>query len=187
MPTASQNQYLSFLNRDRQRGTEAEDLYLDRAKSYDPRGALRESVGSLYDQFKQGVGRQITGLRGRLARSGGGRLASGYGELDESEAVYDMERDLNRNVSGLALQAEGLNLRNQEGLGQYGQNTTGRYTDLLSGQIDRETAERNAKRQQKGSLWGSLASVAGSVLGGPIGGMIGKGVGSLFDRSKRGG
>lgn len=164
------SQYLAAMNRDRTRGTEAEDEYLTRARSYDPRGSLREAVGSLYDQFEQGVGRRISGLRGRLARSGGGRLASGYGELDESEAVYDMGQDLNRQVSGLALQTEGLNLRNQEGLGQYGQNTTNRYTEMLSGNLDREQAERNAKRQQKAALWGSIASLAGKGIGAFFGG-----------------
>lgn len=165
MPNPLTTQYMGSLNRDRNRGAEAEDLYYDRAKAYDPRESLRTSVGALYDEFEEGAGRRIGALRGRLARSGGGRLASGYGELDESESVYDMERDLNRNVSRMALDTEGLNLRNQEGLGQYGQATSGRYLDLLSGERDRETAERNAKRQQKAAIWGSIAKLGGSAIG----------------------
>lgn len=159
---SNKSQYLTAMNRDRTVGAGAEDEYLTRAKGFDARGSLRESVGALYDQFVQGAGRKIRDLRGGMV--GAGRLGGGYGELDESEAVYDMGRDLNQRVAGMALDAEGMNLRNTEGIGQFGQNTSGRYLDLLSGNLDREQAERNAKRQERSAKWGAISNFAGKLI-----------------------
>lgn len=175
-----QTQYNAAMTQAQTAGAGAEAEYLQRAKGFDASRSLRESVGGLYDQFVQGAGRKVNELRGGMV--GAGRLGGGYGALDESEAVYDMGRDLNSRVATMAMDAEGMNLRNNEGLSQFGQNTTGRYTDMLSGSLDRQTAAANARQQKKGSIWGSLAGLAGSALGGPMGGMLGKAVGGLFKR-----
>lgn len=157
--------------RSRNAGIGAEDEFYRRAMNADPRKALAETAGGLFDQFERGVGRKISNLRGSMV--GSGRLEGGYGELDEAETVYDARADLNSKIAGLSLDAEGMSMANTNAIGQFGQNQTGQYLDLLTGGMDRAMAEREGKRNRKASLWGSLAGLAGMVAGGPIGGAIG--------------
>lgn len=155
-------------------GRQAEDLYLNRAANFNARDALKETAGGLFDQFERTTGRKIADLRGSMV--GAGRLGGGYGEQDEDQTIYDARSDLNSKIAGLSLQAEGMNQENTRDIGQFGQNATGQYLDLLTGGIDRQTAMDEAKRQRKAALWGSLAQLAGTLGGsflGPVGAAVG--------------
>lgn len=153
----------------------ANQEYLDQATSFDPREALAEAAGGLYEQFSGKLGQDITTLRGRQA--GTGRLRGGYGVLDEAETVYNARQDLNSKLASSALQAEQLALQNQQGLAQFGQGQQGTYLDSLSSERDAETARYNARQSQRGQFFGAVGKLAGAVAGGPIGGAI---AGKLF-------
>lgn len=137
--------------------------FLDQATNFDPRAALREAAGGLYDQFESTVGRNITALRGRLA--GSGRLRGGYGDMDEAESVYNARQDLNSKIAGLALESEQQALQNQGQLAQFGQGEQGTYLDSLASERDAETARFNARNSQRGQLFGVLGKIAGSSYG----------------------
>lgn len=171
--------------RDRQRGNRAEDEYLDRATNFDARGAARESAGAMYEDFARELERGIGDIRG--GQVGMGRLGTGWGFGDEDEYIGEGRRDLTRSLASRALDAESLNLRNTEGLGNYGQNTTNRYLDVLAGNRDAQMLEDQQKRSKKAGLWGLGGSMLGSLLG-PAGatasGMLGDKVAGLFGKGK---
>lgn len=161
------------------RGQEAEDEFYDRARSFDPHESVRTSAMGAWESMMPDVRREIEDTRGRMA--GAGRLRGGYGEMDEDD-VWD--RATHRLTSGIqrdATQAAGMEMQHIHALGGYGERTTGRYLDLITGERDREAMEREAERQRKSSRWGALAGLAGSALGtvlGPAGTAIGGKIGS---------
>lgn len=168
--------------RDRTRGNRAEETYLDRATGFDARKAAGESAGAMYEEFARKLGRDLQDLRG--SQVGMNRLGQGWGFDDEDELVREGRERMGSMIAERALDAEALNLRSNEGLGAYGERTSGRYLDVLAGQRDADMLERERKRRNKGG-WlslgmgalGSLLGPAGSV----VGDKIGEGVAGLFD------
>lgn len=143
-------------------GDDASREYMERAKGFDAQGALQTAAGGLFDQFERGVGQKIETIRGRQV--GSGRLGGGYGDMDETAAVYDARAQLNNQIAAMALQAEGLQMQNDRGLGEFGQQQQGQYLDILAGQRDAETARRNAQDTRRAGFWGGLTKLATNFI-----------------------
>jgi hypothetical protein len=81
-----------------------------------------------------------------------------------------------------SLGAASLDLRNTESLGQFGNERSGRATDLLlsrSEQVQNDArAEEERKRKNRSGLLGGIGTAIGYGLGGPVGGYIGGAIGS---------
>lgn len=163
MATPYQQDFNQQAARDRARGNQAEDTYISRASNFDARGAARDTANSMYEDFAKALERSITDLRG--SQVGRGRTRTGWGWKKEDQLVADGRDQLTRDIAGLSLQAEGLNLRNLEGIGAYGTNTTNRYLDILAGNRDAALAEQDRKRRDKAGLWGLAGRVGGALLG----------------------
>lgn len=172
------NRYIRALSGDEARGRRAEDEFIERSTTFDPyesaQTAARAQVAAVREQF----GEDLDDLRDFNA--GIGRLETGYGGMDEDELFEDVVDRTSRQIASNSLAATSLDLQNTQGIGAYGERTTNRYLDLLSGGLDREQAERNARRAERASLWGTVGGLAGGVAGsflGPIGGAAGAAVG----------
>jgi hypothetical protein len=150
------NRYLTAMGQQEGRANRAEDYYLDEATGFDPRAALQEYGEAAYGDFSKKLTREVGEMGGRAV--GAGRLDTGFYDVDQGELVTDLAGQYQRDLSSHALDAAGMNLRRIEGVGSYGQGARNTYLDLLAGERDRQTAERNARRQ----MWGGLA---GSALG----------------------
>lgn len=116
----------------------------------------------------------------QLTREDGIRRGISTGDLgtsNEGDLASAFQRNVVNSVAGQATQ-----------LYDSGRN---RYADLLTGKMDRDTAEDNYRRQRKTSLAGAIGTAAGAYFGGrngggaqgastgaSIGGAIGRGVGS---------
>lgn len=182
MATRERDQYRNATSSARDRGRRLTGLYDERAEDYDPyEDAERASMATgrrLYEDF----GRDLGDLRGSLV--GSGRLRTGYGAQDE-DRLYDRFQDrLSNTLAQNSMRASAMDLQHTQGMGRMGSQSQGRYLDLLTGEMDRQQAERNARRQQQSSLWGTVGGIAGGALGtllGPagtaVGGAIGKKVG----------
>lgn len=161
------------MTRDRRIGQQAEDEFLERSLGFDADEAARTTARGLFDEFEETTGRGIRDLRASLAGTGG-RLMSGYGQEQEDEFVGAARRNLNQQLSRLALQTAGLNLENIGQIGAFGERTSTRFLDMLAGERDRELLEEQMRQQRRSSLFGGLArlagTVAGSLIGGPAGG-----------------
>jgi len=167
--------------RDRSVGTQAEDDYLARARGFDARKGASEAARGYFNQFGDKLNKMIRNLRG--AQVGSGRLDTGFGNEDQDELIQGGIRDLNDTLATNALQAESLNLRNTEGLGGFGERTTGRYLDILGGNRDAAMMDEEARRAQeakkKSGLFGLIGRVGGSLLG-PAGGVLGNKLGNYL-------
>ena len=178
MPTL-RNRYMSALSASEVRGREAEDEYFRRAREFDPTQAVTTAAEGAWGQILPQVRDTIRELRGRMV--GAGRLRGGYGEMDEDEVWNRATQQLTSEIARNAMSAANLELSNIQGIGGYGERTTGRYLDLLAGERDRELMEREMARQRRASRWGALAGLAGSALGtifGPAGTAIGGRIGT---------
>lgn len=147
----------------RSTGRDLERTYIDRAKSFDPSKALDDYARGAFGQVSQNISDQLRDLTGRAV--GSGRLNTGFFDEDQGEVVNRNLSDFNNQLLSHALDAESMGLQNLQSLGSYAANKQNTYYDLLSGGMDRETAEENARRQREASLFGGLAQLAGTYIG----------------------
>lgn len=164
------NRFLSQLDPTEARANRAEDFYLDKATSFDPSAALDRYAGGVTSRLRRDIGRDVDTLRGQQV--GMGRLDTGFATEDEDRVVTDLGERAQEDLDRAALQTTGMDMQNYQNVGQYGQNTRNTFLDLMSGGLDRETAEANAKRQMWASIVSGLTGVAGAAVGG--GGLFGK-------------
>lgn len=144
---------------------------MDRVSAFQAGDAARETGRATYDEFAEDLSRSVGDLR--ASQVGRGRIRTGFGFQEEDRMVSDAYKSLMRAIAQQSLQAAGLNL-----------DARGLEGDLVSGGLDRQTAEKNARRQRRGSLLGSIGAVAGTLLapgvGTYLGGMLGQTAGSYL-------
>jgi hypothetical protein len=110
----------------------------------------------------------------QLTREDGVRRGISTGDLGtsfEGDLASAFQRNTANAVAGQATQ-----------LYESGQN---RYADLLSGKLDRQTAQENMNRKKKGGLFGGIGSVLGGIAGGIFGGPAGAAAGRAGGRRDR--
>ncbi len=157
------NRYMAAFDPTKRRADEAQDFYLEGATGFDPTEALERYGGAAYNDFSRNLSRQMETLRGNAV--GAGRLDTGFQTEDEDRVVTDLAERYQDDLARQSLGATSLELRNLQGVGAYGAGRENTYLDLISGQLDRETDERNSKKSLLGKVLGSLAGVAGRFAG----------------------
>lgn len=186
MPSAYRRysgQFDEQAGQDRATGRRAEGAYLDRAMGYDAQQAASTAARGHFDQFQEDIDRRLRDFRGQQV--GQGRLDSGFRFEDEDDIWRQGLSDLGRTFAQNAMQAEGMNLRNMEGIGGFGERMTGRGLDIMAserdaGVLDEELRRRDQANRRQG-LFGMLGRVGGSVLG-PAGSLVG---GKLAEQLER--
>jgi hypothetical protein len=178
--TAFRNRFIDAMDPAQRTAQSTEADYLRRARSYDPQESFERSAGAARAGYREQLQRDLRDEEG--AAVGAGRLDTGFYDEDRGEVMRRSDESFNRELAGMALNTEGLRLRNQEGLGQYSQFASNRYLDLMAGGLDRAEAEAEAKRRRGGGFGRFLGTVAGGVggflVGGPAGAAAGAGVGN---------
>lgn len=164
-------------------GRRAESTYIDRATGYNAQEAASTAARGHFDQFQEEIDKRLREFRG--TQVGQGRLDSGFRFEDEDELWRQGLSDLGRTFAQNAMQAEGLNLRNMEGIGGYGERVTGRGLDVMASERDAGIAEEELRRRdqanRRSGLFGTLGRVGGTLLG-PAGSMVG---GKLSEQLER--
>lgn len=161
------NRYMQAFDPTKKRADTAQDFYLEGAMGFDPTAALERYGEASYRGFERNLGRQMGELRGSAV--GAGRLNTGFQTEDEDRVVTDLAARYQDDLARQSLGATSLELRNLEGVGAYGAGQQNTYLDLLSGQMDRETAERNEKKKLIGSILGSLFGAGAKIASGGLG------------------
>ncbi len=158
------NRYMAAFDPTKRRADQAQDFYLEGATNFDPTEALGRYGDAAYRGFERNLGREMETLRGSAV--GAGRLDTGFQTEDEDRVVTDLGERYHDSLARQSLGATSLELRNLEGVGAYGAGQQNSYLDLISGQLDRETAEKNAKKKLIGDVLGSLFGAGGRIAGG---------------------
>ena len=147
----SQQSMTDAIRRDSGRGQAAEDSYYGRALAFDPMRSVERYARGAGDIARTGFREELRDLRGDAV--GRGRLDTGFFDEDVGDLWKDTQRDLNSRIAMQATEAAGLELRNNEGIGQYGANVQDRYRDMLAVIRARQTAENNVRRSRRPLAW----------------------------------
>jgi hypothetical protein len=138
------NRYTDAMNRTGSVAERAEDTYLDRATNFDATDYVNKAAQGAWNQFMPQLNRDIGTLRGQQV--GMGRLDTGFATEDEDRLVAESTGRFTDQLAQTAVEGAGLQLRNDQGLGDFGSQYGNRYLDLISGQLDQKTAQQNAKK-----------------------------------------
>lgn len=130
-------------------------------ESFDPTASLKTYGEAAYGDFNRNLQRNIGDLRG--AAVGAGRLRTGFYDEDVGRLTTDLAGQYQRDLASHAMDAAGLKASTLGTATGYREDEQNRSLDLMSGQLDRETAERNARRAEKAAMWGGIGQVAGTV------------------------
>lgn len=169
---------------------QANATFLQQASSFDPTAAMNQYAKGAFANVSQGLKSMLADDRGRQV--GAGRFDSGFADEDAGNIYGRVMSDFTNNLSMQSLNAAGMQQRNTESIGQFGQNQQQMSTDLLMSRREelennrREEEERKRKKRSGigGAIGGVLGGVGGFIAGGPAGAYagykIGSGVGSSF-------
>lgn len=165
------------------RGQQATEDYLDRARAFDARAGLNEWASGAFSMLSGDLNRTLGDMAGQA--TGAGRLNTGFFDEDRGQVIQNVMRDFSQALAQQAMAAQGMQLQNDQALGAYGQRMTETGMEGLQArreeQINNER-ERAARRRARGAaIGGLLGQVAGSFLPGvgpTVGGMIGGAIGS---------
>jgi len=155
------------IDRTRTRGQEAENEFYQRSLRFDAREGAAETARGIGADMSIDLNRNLEIARGQAA--GSGRLETGFFDQDRGRLFEDFNVRLANAIAQQSLQAESLNLRNQEGIGAFGTNISNRFVNLLGGATQAGVQEQSAENQRGGLF--------GKILGG-IGGLVLPGIGS---------
>lgn len=163
-------------------GNPTEQAATGRMLKFNPGAAVTQYATGAFNALKPELARSVGELRGQQV--GMGRFDSGFATEDEDRLVGQAYKGLTDQISQQALGAAGLAERNNEALAGVGSDMQNRYLDLISGGLDRATAEKNAEQQRKKGLFGTIGSVLGGIggfaFGGPIGAQAGARIGGTL-------
>ena len=168
-------------------GSEAQNEFFQRSLGFDAQGAAEESARGIVGGLRPQLQENLEFARGQAV--GGGRLDTGFFDIDRGRIFQDFNDRVANAVARNALQAQQLNLQNIGQIGTFGESTQNRFVNLLGGSLDRATAEKNARGGGLFSklLGGAAGLAAGIATGNPFvglgvsGALGGPGGGSSFE------
>ena len=145
----------------------ANDAYLNAANNFDASKSINTYAQGAFSSISDALKKQIAATHG--AAVGAGRFDSGFVDADTNDVYAAATKQLNDSIAQQAVAGAGLQLRNTEGLSQFGQNQQQTANDLLASQREftenakREEEER--KRKKRSGIGGAIGGVLGGVGG----------------------
>jgi hypothetical protein len=179
------NRYIRAMGRQGELAGQGEDLFFEQASAFDPYAAAERSARGMFDTFREDLGQDIGDLRGQQV--GMGRLDTGFATEDEDRLITGGIRNLNNEIAGRSMQAAGMDWQRIQGIGGAAMHYGDNYLDLVSGGLDRYTAEENAKRSRKKGIFGAIGTGLGAIGGFALGGPAGAAAGARIGGSMGGG
>jgi hypothetical protein len=141
-----------------------------RMLAFNPQEAMNTSAQGTWANLRPQLTGAVRSLRG--SQAGVGRLQSGFASEDENQVYRQGGNYLANAVAGNALQAAGMTQKNNADLYGVGADERNFQGGMVTGQLDRNVAERNAERQrqsQQGATnaqnWATAGNVVGSIAG----------------------
>lgn len=132
-------------------------LAADNLNEFDAQEGLGRFARGAFETFRHDLDRDLGDLRGRQV--GAGRLDTGFATEDGDRMIEFGLRDLNRQILGGSLSAQGQQLA---AIGMQNQSRD-RFLELLTAGQDRSTADDNSRRGFDDFL-SSAAKIGGTVL-----------------------
>lgn len=182
-----------MIDRESQYGERGTTDYLDRAEHFDASAALNKYAGGAWNSIQTALKSTLADTRGRSV--GAGRFDSGFLDEDQGEVINRATSQFSNDIAQQSMGALAAEQRNTESLGNFGNERSGRATDLLlsrSEQVQNDAREEEERRRKSrggiaGALGGALGAAGGFLVGGPAGAMAGYNIGSGVGRGVGGG
>ncbi len=173
----------NLMGEQRDYGARGEGDYLNRAENFNAQDSVNNFAKGAYGSISRALTQNLGNLRDESV--GAGRLDTGFYTEDQGKVLSTATGQLSDAIAQGSLQAAGLQQRNDEGLGQFGQNATNNYGDLLTarrGEVEQDYRDaQDRQRKRKGGIGAALGTGLGYLAGGPVGGYIGGAIGgSIF-------
>jgi hypothetical protein len=130
-------------------------------KGFDPAAAYGTYLGGAQNKFMDILRRSNADITGSAV--GRGRLNTGFYNQDIGDNENRIAQDFASEASGAALQTAGMQESKYGTLAGLEGEQRNRYYDLLSGGLDRATANANAKRAEKSSTKNSILGILGDL------------------------
>lgn len=159
--SGTENRYMRALNRDERAGADMEDTAWEGMRDFDPDAAFRTSAEGAMGDFRREMSDQLRDLTGSAV--GAGRLNTGFFDEDRGEVATRLGGQFQDRLAQGAMQTAGMR---QQQLGQMGQmagQRQNRYLELLTGKMDRDTGNENARRDRRTGLLSAGAGLLGSA------------------------
>lgn len=135
--------------------------YWGRISNYDPMASVQQYGQAAGAQANTYLTQELDKLRGSAV--GAGRLDTGFYDSDQGDLVKSVHQDLNEKLAMQGVNAAGLQLQQYGQMGNWAGQQQQQYYDLLTGQLDRDTSERNAKRAASAAKWQAVGSAVGGI------------------------
>lgn len=173
MPTGLNQKYSGATDAAGAAARRTGSLYESRLTAFDPMAFMREGAAAGMDAIGEGYAETEAMRRRSLNRRGLGGSDFGGGA-----ATRDLNSRVAREIAGRSQVAAGMQMDVNSELGAQSRYQNDSYLDLLTGAMDREEAQKNAKRSRWKSLAGGLGALAGGLVAGPAGASVGASLGS---------
>jgi hypothetical protein len=167
-PTDAENAQRESLGRQKQLAGDATSGFLRDRAAFDPDAAFRTSAQGAYGDFSRELSKTLRSNRD--AEVDAGRFDSGLYSADRGDIMKDLGGQYVNNLNSRALDVAGMRQRGLEDEQSYSQFQQQDYNDLVTGALDRETADRNSRRQYKASLISGFLQMGGKIGGAAAGG-----------------
>jgi hypothetical protein len=182
-----------MIDEERGYGSRGTRDYLSRAENFDASTALNKYAQGAWGSIQTALGDTLKAETGKSV--GAGRFDSGFLDEDKGVVINRATQQFSNDLAQQSLGAASLDLRNTESLGQFGNERSGRATDLLlsrSEQVQNDArAEEERRRKSRGGIAGAIGGALGAGVGffagGPAGAAAGWNVGSSVGRGVGGG
>ena len=143
---------------------------IDDADAFDATESAAKAGKAGFDALSEDLDRFLGDFRSEQVATG--RFQTGFRFEDEDRIVTDAMEDLQQELARNAIATAGLDQDNLRTRGE-----------LISGALDRETADKNFGRRKRSGLFGLIGAGVGlaiPVVGPLLGGVLGEAVGGLF-------
>ena len=177
-------------------GRNANADYYKRISSFDPSQAINKYAQGTWASMVGGPGGfndQLTRLKGNEVA--GGRLDTGFYDEDVGQLYRSTVNDFSNDLARTAVQGAGMEMQNNQMIGQFGQNQqelgldlgVARRQELINDEREKAERKRRNRRGIAGAIGGVLGGVGGFIVGGPAGAAAGYGIGSKVGQGVAGG
>lgn len=181
-PSAATPAYGAQMSRRGQIAGDVEDRFLADDAAFDPGDAFKEYSAGAMSDFRAQLADELR--KNAYGAADSGRLDTGFYDEDRGKISTDLARQYTADINRQALNTAGMRQRQIEFRGNYGLESGRDFQDLVAGQLDRETAERNARRQSRSGIISGLTQLAGTAIGFAAGGPPGAAAGAALTRRR---
>lgn len=145
----------------------ANDAFMNASNNFDASKSVNTYAQGAFGSISDALKKSIASTHG--AAVGAGRFDSGFVDQDTNDVYAQATKQLSDSIAQQSVSAAGLQQRNTEALGQFGQNQQNTANDLLASRreelINTQREEEERKRKKKSGIGSAIGGILGAATG----------------------